>query len=339
MTTETEQSRLSSLAWPALALTGGLGMLGYLRSRLQHSRVFLPDRYPDGVWQPKSFGLPAEDLWFETGDGTRLHGWWIPHKNARGTVLYCHGNTGSIAGRIGVFKFLRNLRVNLLAFDYRGYGRSAGSPSEKGLYDDVRSAFDLLIDELGQTPAEIMVFGHSLGGAVAIDCALDRPMAGLIVQSSFTHIRDAAKSMFPTLPMHLAATRQFRSIDKVGQLSMPKLFIHGQADETVPCSLGESLFEAAADPKELCLVRNAGHTDIHRYGGIAYLRRIWKFRNRCLKTCAPDRPFLGFVGPPSEASGAAPSAQHSRFLRCEPVGIGVARADNTRWVTQILVMR
>ncbi len=290
MTAETEPSRLSSLAWPALALTGGIGMLGYLRSRFQHSRVFLPDRYPDGVWKPRSFGLPAEDLWFEAGDGTRLHGWWVPHKNARGTMLYCHGNTGSIAGRIGVFKYLRNLRVNLFAFDYRGYGRSAGSPSEKGLYDDVRSAFDLLVDELGQTPDEIMVFGHSLGGAVAIDCALDRPMAGLIVQSSFTHIRDAAKTMFPTLPMHLAATRQFRNIDKVGQLTMPKLFIHGQADETVPSVLGESLFEAASEPKELYLVRRAGHTDIHRYGGIAYLRKIWKFRNRCLKRARRTGP-------------------------------------------------
>ena len=290
MTAETEQSRLSSLAWPALALTGGLGVLGYLRSRFRHSRVFLPDRYPDGVWQPRSFGLPAEDLWFEVEDGIRLHSWWVPHKRARGTILYCHGNTGSIASRIGVFKYLRNLRVNLLAFDYRGYGRSAGSPSEKGLYADVRAAFDLLVDELGQSPAKILVFGHSLGGAVAIDCALDRPMAGLIVQSSFTHIRDAARNMFPTLPMHLAATRQFRSIDKVGQLTMPKLFIHGQADETVPSGLGEALFEAASDPKQLYLVRAAGHNDIHRHGGVAYLRKIWNFRNRCLKIARRTGP-------------------------------------------------
>lgn len=282
MASDSSSSRLSSLAWPTLALTGGLGVLGYLSRRFQHSRVFLPDRYPDGVWQPRSFGLPAEDRWFEAEDGVRLHGWWVPHRRARGTVLYCHGNTGSIAGRIGIFKYLRNLRVNLFAFDYRGYGRSRGAPSEKGLYIDARSAFDHLVETIGKSPDEILLFGHSLGGAVAIDCALDRPMAGLVVQSSFTHIRDAAKSMFPTVPIHLAATRQFRSIDKVGDLTMPKLFIHGSADETVPLALGESLFEAAAEPKEFYLVSGAGHTDVHRFGGVTYLRKLWRFRNRCL---------------------------------------------------------
>ena len=283
MSTESQPPRLSNLALPALALTGGLGILGYLRSRFQHSKVFMPDRYPDGVWQPRSFGLPAEDKWFSSEDGTQLHGWWIPHKRAKGTVLYCHGNAGSIASRIGIFKYLRHLRVNILAFDYRGYGRSSGTPSESGLYLDVRSAFDLLVNNLHQSPGDIIALGHSLGGAVAIDCALDRPMAGLIVQSSFTHIRDAAKSMFPTLPMHLAATRQFRSVEKVGRLRMPKLFIHGEADETVPYSLGERLFEAAVEPKEFYSIRRAGHNDVHRYGGITYLRRIWKFRNRCLR--------------------------------------------------------
>lgn len=290
MATESSSSRLSSLTWPALAVTGGLGVLGYLRGRFQHSRIFLPDRYPDGVWQPSSYGLPAEDRWFEAQDGTTLHGWWIPHKRARGTLLYCHGNTGSIAGRIGVFKYLRGLRVNLFAFDYRGYGRSSGTPSERGLYLDARSAFDFLIEDLDQNPAEVLVFGHSLGGAVAIDCALDRPMAGLIIQSSFTHIRDAAKSMFPTLPMHLAATRQFRSIDKVGELTMPKLFIHGRADETVPYSLGEELYEAAADPKEHYEVPGAGHNDVHRYGGVTYLRKVWRFRSRCLAQARRNGP-------------------------------------------------
>ena len=290
MNAEKNPTRLSNFAWPTLAITGGLGILGFLRRRFQHSRVFLPDRFPDGVWQPSSFGLHAEDVWFEARDGVRLHGWWVPHKRARCTVLYCHGNTGSIAGRIGVFKHLAKLRTNLLAFDYRGYGRSEGVPSEKGLYLDVRAAFDLLVDELRENPARIILFGHSLGGAVAVDCAMDRPMAGLIVQSSFTHIRDAAKSMFPTLPIHLAATRQFRSVDKVGGLSMPKLFIHGQADETVPYALGRALYEAAAEPKELYSVPRAGHTDVHRHGGMTYMRKLWVFCSRCLKRARKQGP-------------------------------------------------
>lgn len=285
MTTKTDsrRPRLSSLALPTLAVTGGVSALGYLRSRWQRSRVFLPNRYPDGVWEPQSFGLAAEDVWFESTDGVKLHGWWIPRASARGTILYCHGNTGSIAHRIGVFRHLQRLRVNVLAFDYRGYGRSSGSPSEAGLFRDVRAAFDHLVDSLERRPSEIIVFGHSLGGAVAVDCALDRPMAGLVVQSSFTHIRDAAKAMFPTLPLHLAATREFRSIDKVGRIDVPKLFIHGDCDDTVPVELGEKLFAAASEPKELLVVRRAGHNDVHRHGGWRYLHRLSRFRARCLK--------------------------------------------------------
>ena len=281
--TDTRRPRLLSLALPTLALTGGAGLLGYLRSRLQHSRVFLPDRYPDGIWEPEAFGLTAEDVWFSSRDGTRLHGWWMPHPSARGTLLYCHGNTGSIAHRIGVFRHLQRLKVNLLAFDYRGYGRSGGTPSEPGLFQDVRAAYQHLVTDLYQDPEEIILFGHSLGGAVAVDCALDCPVAGLVVQSSFTHIRDAAKAMFPTLPLHLAATRQFRSVEKVDKISVPKLFIHGDRDESVPVELGKRLFEVARDPKDLYIVRRAGHNDVHRHGGMRYLRRLSRFRNRCLK--------------------------------------------------------
>lgn len=270
-----------SLALPALAVAGGLGALGYLRSRFQHSRVFMPERYPNGVWNPEAFGLPAEDHWLRTADDVELHGWWIPHPSARGTLLYCHGNTGSIANRIGVFQHLRRLRVNLMAFDYRGYGRSAANPSETGLYLDVRAAFDHLVEVLDQPSQSIILFGHSLGGAVAVDCALDRPAGGLVVQASFTHIRDAAKAMFPTLPLHLATTRQFHSIGKVGKIRIPKLFIHGELDETVPLELGKRLFGAACEPKDLYIVRRGGHNDLHRYGGVRYLHRLSRFCRRC----------------------------------------------------------
>ena len=286
MATESERNLMRELALPTLAVTGGLGILSLLRSRWQRSRVFVPDRYPDGIWDPQAFGLPAKDVWFQAEDGVQLHGWWVPHASARGTILYCHGNTGSIGHRIGVFRHLRRLRVNLLVFDYRGYGRSQGTPTETGLFQDVRAAYHHLVHSIGVSPTSILLFGHSLGGAVAIDCALDRPVAGLVVQSSFTHIRDAAKAMFPTLPVHLAATRQFRSVDKVGEIGVRKLFIHGDADSTVPLELGRELYEAAQEPKELYIVRHATHNDVHRLGGWRYMRRLSRFRNRCLKTAA-----------------------------------------------------
>jgi uncharacterized protein len=274
--------RIRRIGLPLLAAAGGVATLGALRERLQHRRVFLPDRYPNGVWNPEPFGLSVRDCWLRAADGVDLHGWWIPHRRAHGTLLFCHGNSGSIAHQVGVLRHLGRLRVNILAFDYRGYGRSSGTPSERGLYLDVRGAFAFLTQQLGQPATTVILFGHSLGGAVAIDAARDCPAAGLVAQSTFTHLRAAARAATPSLPLHWIARRQFRSLDKVGGLDLPKLFIHGEEDGTLPVELGRRLFEAAAEPKELYLVPHAGHNDVHRYGGLRYLRRIGRFRDRCL---------------------------------------------------------
>jgi pimeloyl-ACP methyl ester carboxylesterase len=253
-TQERPRSQRSSLLWraalPSLALAGGIGTLDYLRRRFQHSQTFLPERYPNGLWQPENYGVKAENVFFRASDGVELHAWWIPIRRARGTILYCHGNAGNITSRIGIYRFLRKARVNVLAFDYRGYGRSGGSPSEQGVFLDARAAWDFLAGEIGETPERIVLFGHSLGGAIAIDCAVNRPVAGLIAQSTFTDTREMARVRFPRIPLHLVARNQFRSFDKVTQLEVPKLFVHGTADETIPFQLGQRLYENAASPKE-----------------------------------------------------------------------------------------
>lgn len=282
----TSSNRLLALSLRSLALAGGLSAAHVLRNRFQRSRTFVPDRYPNGIWNPGPLGLPAEDTWFRSADGEELHGWWVPHRRARGTLLYCHGNSGSVAHQIAALRFLRRMKVNLFAFDYRGYGRSSGTPTEAGLYRDVQAAFDHLVDYRGVLPREIVVFGHSLGGAVAVDCAVHRPAAGLVVQSTFTHTKDTARALYPRLPMHWIARRQFRSVDKVAGLSLPKLFTHGDADGTVPFALGERLFEAAAEPKEFYRVKRAGHNDVFNHGGFLYLRRLARFRDRCLQSAA-----------------------------------------------------
>lgn len=268
---------------PTLLLAGGIGALDYLRQRFQHSQTFLPERYPNGIWEPRGFGIPAEDVWFRASDGTRLHGWWIPLRRARGTALYCHGNAGNITNRIGVYRFLKRARLNVFAFDYRGYGRSEGRPTESGLFIDARAAHDHLTREIGESPERIVLFGHSLGGAVAIDCACNRPVAGLVAQSTFTDLREMARARFPRLPLHVITRNQFRSLAKVRDLRMPKLFIHGTADETIPISLGEKLFEQAAEPKEWYVVPHAGHNDVYRFGGIRYLWRLVRFCKASLR--------------------------------------------------------
>ncbi len=276
-------SRLRRAALPSLLVAGGIGALELLRGRFQHANTFLPERYPDGLWHPENYGLPVEDVWFESADGLRLHGWWIAHRRARGTVLFCHGNAGNITHRIGAYRFLRRTGLNVLTFDYRGYGRSEGRPSERGVCADARSAHDFLVRELGEDPSRILLFGHSLGGAIAIDTALHRPVAGLVSQSTFVDLREMARERYPRLPLHLAARSSFKSIRKVAALDLPKLFIHGTSDETIPFSHGQRLFEEAAGPKEWYAIQGAGHNDVHRHGGLRYLWKLVRFSRRALQ--------------------------------------------------------
>jgi hypothetical protein len=270
-------------ALPTLLLAGGIGVLDVLRRNFQHGQLFLPERYPNGAWQPETYGVQVEDSWFHSADGTLLHGWWIPARRARGTVLYCHGNSGNITSRLVIFRHLRQLRLNVFAFDYRGYGRSQGRPSELGVLRDAHAAYDYLVAERAQGPERIVLLGHSLGGAVAIDCALHRPVAGLIAQSTFTDVREMARVRFPGLPLHLVASNQFRSLDKVPRIAAPKLFVHGSQDETIPLVLGRRLYEIASDPKDWYEVPHAGHNDVNRLGGWRYLWKIQSFTRRCFE--------------------------------------------------------
>jgi fermentation-respiration switch protein FrsA (DUF1100 family) len=271
--------RLLRLIVPPLAVIGGLGALELFRRRFERGRLFLPSRYPDGSWDPTSEGVAHEDVFFPSSDHTRLHGWFFEHPAARTTLIYCHGNRGSIADRIGIFRQLLRTKVNVFAFDYRGYGRSTGAPTERGLFADVRAAIDLMT-ERGHGLECLVLFGHSLGGAVAIDGAWHRPVGGLVVQASFTQLKDMARHRYPDLPMHWITSNNFRSIEKVRQLRLPKLFIHGTADEVVPYAHGEILYEAAAAPKSFLSVPDAGHHDIPDVGGRRYFQRLSRFFRR-----------------------------------------------------------
>ncbi len=267
---------------PSLALAGMLAGLELARRRLQRRRLFRPESFPEGVGDPRELGLAAEDEWFSTSDGIKLHGWWMQKPEARGTLLFCHGHSGSLGHRVDLFRELLRLPLNVFAFDYRGYGRSDGAPSEQGLFRDVRAAYDHLTSCLGEVAERIVLFGQSLGGAVAIDGALHRQVAGLVVQSSFVDLRALARSSSSRLPLHWIASNHFRNLDKVRRLRVPKLFIHGTVDSTIPYAHGETLFEQAAQPKELLAVIGAGHHDVHVRGGDSYFRRLSSFVSNCL---------------------------------------------------------
>ncbi len=281
--TETRQQRkrIVQMGLPVLAAFGTVGALGYARGRLQRGQVFSPRRFPSEDWHPEREGFPVEDRWFESTGGLKLHGWWRPHPRSEQCVLYCHGNSGSLAERVKVLRHLAELPVSLFAFDYRGYGRSEGRPSEPGLFEDVRAAFRYLVEVQGVAAGSIVLFGHSLGGAVAIDGALDLPAAGLVVEASFTDIRSMARVRFPIVPAHWLARNEFRSLSKIADIPMPKLFIHGTRDKTVPFAMGRQLFEASPDPKEFFAVERGGHSDLYLKGGEAYRQALLGFLDRC----------------------------------------------------------
>jgi fermentation-respiration switch protein FrsA (DUF1100 family) len=317
-------ARLLGYSLPGLAVAGGIGVLGWLRERYQHRRMFLPERYPAGVWDPKPHGFAAEDRWFEAADGCRLHGWWIPHPRPRGAVLYCHGNSGSIGQQVEVLREMLGLRSDVFVFDYRGYGRSEGVPSEAGLYRDARAAFDHLTGPLGRRPDQVILFGHSLGGAVAVDGALVRPAAGLVVQASFTDIRSAARAAYPDSLIARFARNGFRSIDKVGRLELPKLFVHGTDDPTVPVEMSRALFDRATAPQQHYEVPGGHHNDLYLVGGTPYFRRLAAFRDECLEAAADRRaaavavPTAAETVPSSEQTGAPPTGRDRSAGLSEP---------------------
>ena len=283
--TPPQGDKLLRYGLPSLIAAGTVGLLEVARSRYQSGQVFNPTRHPHGQWDPSAEGLSFEDVEFKSDDGTKLHGWFFGHERSEMTLVYCHGNRGSIADRVDLFAALLRLKVNVFAFDYRGYGKSQGSPSEQGVFADARAAIDYVVETRGTGRGAgldgVLLFGHSLGGAIAIDAALHRPVAGLVVQSSFTQLSDMAKHRHPDLPMHWIVRNEFRSIEKVPRLAMPKLFIHGGADQTVPIEHGRALYEAAAAPKEFLRIGKADHNDLHLWGSLRYFSHLIRFRRRC----------------------------------------------------------
>lgn len=232
-----------------------------------------------------SLALHERPVSFKAADSTTLSAWIIPADRATSDapwVLISHGNYGNIGygGRPQFYAWFRDLGVNLFAYDYRGFGASEGSPSESGMYADAAAAYRYVTDSLHVPPSRIVLFGHSLGTGVTIELARHVSAAGLIVEDAYTSVADRGQEVFPVLPIRLIARSRFASIDKVGALRLPKLFLHARNDRTIPIEHGRKLFAAAAEPKEFVEL-DAGHADaytadrVRYYGAIdAFIRRV-----------------------------------------------------------------
>lgn len=270
MTVRVRARQVAAGVVAAVLAAGGIGGCAWLDTK-QREWIFQPSREDvSGRW---GVAPGYEDVWITVG-GERLHGWWVarraPHEAP--TLLYLHGARWNLTGASFRIARLSELGFNVLAIDYRGFGRSDGSlPSEQMAYEDAQAAWDWL-KRKEPDPGKRFVYGHSLGGAVAIDLAARNPeVAGLIVESSFTSIADMAAQMkYGWLPVSVLLTQHFDSLRKIGTVRAPKLFIHGTADHVVPAIMSERLYERASAPKTLLKIEGASHsgasrTDPERY--------------------------------------------------------------------------
>jgi uncharacterized protein len=248
--------------------------------RLSESRMlYVPGGSRTLLAPPAELDLGVRRVTVTTSDGVRLVSWAMPVAGGSGYwLLICHGNGGNIseAGRPYHYAGLRALGLSLFAFDYRGYGESEGAPSEDGLYRDADAAYRYLRDTLGVPPERIVVFGHSLGSAVAVELAGRMPAAGLILDGALTSVVDRAQELFPYAPVRWIAASRYPSIERVGQLTLPKLFLHARGDEVIPIAHGRRLYEAAASPKRFVELRGT-HGDAFDVDSAAYFGAIAGF--------------------------------------------------------------
>jgi uncharacterized protein len=248
------------------------GVERVLIGALLGSFLYFPER--ELAATPAEAGLEFRDLEMVTEDGERLHAWWVEARDDRiGHVLLCHGNGGNIGDRVLHAELLTAVGFDVLMFDYRGYGRSTGKPDEEGTYRDARAAREALLGQPGVDPDRVFYLGESLGGAVAVELASAYPPAGLLLLSAFTSVREMAKVHYKVLPGPLVPD-VYNNADRIGELHVPLLVIHGDRDDIVPVEQGRALYEAAPGPKQIRVVEGAGHNDILDRAGPALAMEI-----------------------------------------------------------------
>ena len=238
--------------------------------------IYFPERT---IFQdPGDFGLEFEDVYLETSDGVRIHGWFVPGSGGT-TLVWFHGNGGNISHRVDNIAGLnRRLGVGILIIDYRGYGLSEGSPSEQGTYLDAEAAVAHALVRPDVDPERVVLFGRSLGCAVAAEMAVRHDVHAVVLESPFTSVLAMAKRAYPFLPgVGLLVGDMYDTLDKVARIDAPVMVLHGDSDEVVPFEMGREVFEAAPEPKRFYRIRGAGHNDTYAVGGAPYLDALGSF--------------------------------------------------------------
>ena len=236
-----------------------------------------PERL-SGNWSPP--GLPVQDVWLSASDGTKLHAWWIPGKDAKFTFLAFHGNAANISNRADVYKFLQSTPANVLAVEYRGYGRSEGKPSEAGLYLDAEAGYEYLVNATGVAPHQIIAFGQSLGTAVAAHLAAKREVGGVLLEAPFPSAAAVARRVFWFLPgLSLTVASQFDTRERLKEIKAPMMIVHCADDPVIPFEFGEAVFAAAREPRRFLKVDGYCHEEASMMAPERYRASLNAFLN------------------------------------------------------------
>jgi fermentation-respiration switch protein FrsA (DUF1100 family) len=258
-----------------------LGVLLYIMQP-----VFLYSPIQEISDTPGELGMYFENVVFETEDGLRLNGWYIPAENTQFTVLFCHGNGGNIMHRLDSINIFYNFGLNCFIFDYRGYGSSEGKTSEEGTYLDAMAAYKWLTDEKKISPNDIVIFGRSLGGSIAAQLAIRVEARALTIESAFTSYVDIGRRFYPYMPVRWFARFRYKTIDYIKDVRCPVMIIHSRNDEIMPFEFGRELYEVANEPKEFVEIfgsHNDGFlvsAEIYKKAWIKWLKFLEGRQNR-----------------------------------------------------------
>ena len=248
-----------------LAYAAVVALVFFFQARL----VYYPGIGREVSVTPQAYGLAFEAAEIRTADGETLHGWWVPAYNARGTVLFLHGNAGNISHRLDYLLMFSRLGYSSFIIDYRGYGRSTGSPSEEGTYRDAEAAWDYLRQARTVRQQDLVIVGESLGGGVATWLAAKVPPRALVLLSTFTSVNDLGSEIYWFLPVRLINRIRYDNLRNLELISAPLFVAHSRDDEIVPFAHGRRLFDAARGPKDFLEMRG-GHNE-----GLVFTRKEW----------------------------------------------------------------
>ncbi len=264
--------------WPVLQLVVGAYVLFVIFLFFtQSSLVYYPNIPTRSlVATPDSIGIAYESVTISANDGIKLHGWYIRAQQSDGVLLFLHGNAGNISHRLDSIKIFNELGFDIFIFDYRGYGKSEGKPSEEGTYRDADAAWTYLTQQRNVVPQDIVIFGRSLGASIASYLASRHTPRALIIESAFTSVPDLAAQLYPLVPVRWIARLQYNTKTFLQAVKIPVLVIHSRDDEIIPFEHAERLFSNANDPKQLLTLRG-GHNDGFLVSGQQYINGLKDF--------------------------------------------------------------